>query len=211
VGEPLADAIAAAVRDSGQTVPTGAIDKLACYLRLLERWNRAYNLSAVRDAATMVPRHVADSLSIRPWLPEGALLDIGTGGGLPGVVIAIAEPERPVTLLDSGVKKARFLTQALIELDLPNAAVAQARAETWRPDAAFDVVVSRAFGSVRAFWDSARPFLAAGGQALAMKGRYPDSELATLPSDGLSCSVVRLEVAGQQGERHLVRLARPTP
>lgn len=206
----LVPAIRQAVAQAGQTVPSGASEQLAHYVTLLDRWNRAYNLSAVRDTSAMVPRHVIDSLSVRPWLPPGSLLDIGTGAGLPGLVVAIVEPERQVVLLDSGAKKVRFLRQAIIELGLNNATPIQARAADWTASEPFDGVVARAFGSLVELWRLARPLLSPAGTILAMKGQYPDDELAALPADELSCSVERLFVPGLDGERHLVRLKQVT-
>jgi 16S rRNA (guanine527-N7)-methyltransferase len=208
VAAELSVAIAEVLEASDQAEATAAAGPLADYLALLTRWNRAYNLSAVRDPNTMVSRHIADSLSIRPWLPAGRLLDIGTGPGLPGLVVAIVEPYRPVVLLDSSAKKVRFLRQAAIEMGLTNTTAVQARADTWDGDGAFEVVVSRAFSSLTTFWRLAQPRLTGNGSALAMKGQYPEAELAALPKEGLSCKVNRLSVPGIDGDRHLVSLGR---
>jgi 16S rRNA (guanine527-N7)-methyltransferase len=208
VATPRETLIERTIAAAGQSAAPGSAARLAAYLDLLNRWNRAYNLSAVRDPEAMVARHVADSLSLRPWLPEGGLLDVGTGAGLPGLVVAITEPQRPLTLLDSGAKKIRFLQQVVIELGLDNVTVVQARAEGWQAEAPLAAVTSRAFASLATFWHVAAPLLAGGGEALAMKGQYPSQELAALPDEGLSCSVERLTVPGLQGERHLVRLSR---
>lgn len=210
VAAALETAIEETITAAGQAAPQGAVPRLARYLDLLSRWNRAYNLSAVRDSDAMVTRHVGDSLSIRPWLPTGALLDLGTGPGLPGLVVALVEPERPVTLLDSSGKKTRFLHQVVIELGLDNVRVVQDRAEVWRSQTGFSAVTSRAFAALPTFWAASAPLLAGDGQALAMKGQYPSDELAALPAEGLSCSIERLTVRGLEGERHLVRLSHAT-
>ncbi len=204
----LAAAIRESLAASDQSELWLAADPLGRYLDLLARWNRAYNLSAVRDPAAMVTRHVADSLSVRPWLPDGRLLDIGTGPGLPGLVIAIVEPNRPVVLLDSSAKKVRFLRQTAIELGLTNTTAVHARADSWGGDGSYEAIVSRAFSSLTTFWALAEPLLADNRQVFAMKGQYPEAELAALPGEGVSCTVNRLNVPGLDGDRHLVRLSR---
>jgi 16S rRNA (guanine527-N7)-methyltransferase len=185
----------------------GQVSKLLAYLDLLERWNRAYNLTAVRDPAEMVTRHLLDSLAVLPWIPGGRLLDAGTGAGLPGVPLAIARPELEVVLLDSGGKKIRFLENLRRELGLHNVAPVQARLETYAPEglisAPFDAIISRAFASLAAFAAAAR-HLAGVARLLAMKGRYPAAELAGLPDWLRVDSVERLAVPGLQAERHLV-------
>jgi len=178
-------------------------DVLLRYLDLLQRWNRSYNLTAISDPRAMVTHHLLDSLSVSPWVPEGRLLDAGTGAGLPGVPLAVARPELRVTLLDSAGKKIRFLNQVRRELGLENIEPVQARLETWQPLQPFSAVISRAFASLAAFAQAAR---AMAGEAvlLAMKGRYPAAELAGLPDWVSVRSVEKLEVPGLQEDRHLV-------
>jgi 16S rRNA (guanine527-N7)-methyltransferase len=185
----------------------GQVSMLLAYLDLLERWNRAYNLTAIRDPAEMVTRHLLDSLAVLPWIPGGRLLDAGTGAGLPGVPLAIARPDLEVTLLDSTGKKIRFLEQLRRELGLRNVAPVQARLETYAPQgltsAPFDAIISRAFASLAAFAEAAR-HLAGAARLLAMKGRYPAAELVELPAWLRVEAVERLAVPGLQEERHLV-------
>lgn len=185
----------------------GQVSRLLAYVDLLERWNRAYNLTAVRDPADMVTRHLLDSLAVLPWIPGGRLLDAGSGAGLPGVPLAIARPDLDVTLLDSAGKKIRFLEHLRRELGLRNATPVQARLEDYAPQdpvsAAFDAIISRAFASLAAFAAAAR-HLAGAARLLAMKGRYPAAELAELPAWLRVESVERLAVPGLQEERHLV-------
>ena len=188
---------------TGAAPDAGQVAQLLSYLDLLQRWNRSYNLTAVRDPADMVPRHLLDSLAILPWVPEGRLLDAGTGAGLPGVPLAIVRPRLQVTLLDSAGKKVRFLNQVRRELGLANIEPVQARLEAYRPAQPFDAIVSRAFASLADFAQAAR-HLAGSARLLAMKGRRPDEELAALPAwlrvDAVEC----VEVPGLQEQRHLV-------
>jgi 16S rRNA (guanine527-N7)-methyltransferase len=185
----------------------GQVSMLLAYLDLLGRWSRAYNLTAVRDPAEMVTRHLLDSLAVLPWIPGGRLLDVGSGAGLPGVPLAIARPKLEVILLDSGGKKIRFLEHLRRELGLRNATPVQARLEAWAPQglnsAPFGAIISRAFASLTAFAEAAR-HLAGAARLLAMKGRYPAAELAELPDWLRVESVERLAVPGLQEERHLV-------
>ena len=170
---------------------------------MLQRWNRSYNLTAVRDPAGMITRHLLDSLSILPWVPGRRLLDAGTGAGLPGIPLAIARPDLDVTLLDSSGKKVRFLNNLRRELGLQNVHPVQARLEEYDPPAHFDAIVSRAFASLVAFAEAAR-HLADKASLLAMKGRYPAAELEHLPDWVQLHSVEKLEVPGLQEDRHLV-------
>lgn len=184
----------------------GLADTLLAYVDLLTRWNRAYNLSAVREPSAMIERHVLDSLAILPWLPDGALLDLGSGAGLPGLPVAMAEPERAVTLLDTNGKKTRFLDHVALTLRLANVEVVKARAEQWQAPAPYAVVTSRAYTELAGFWRHAAPQLAPDGRAVAMKGRYPEDELAALPESGVSWTVERVDVPGLDAERHVVIL-----
>ena len=177
--------------------------KLLAYLDLLAHWNRAYNLTAIRDPADMIPRHLLDSLSVLPWVSGSRLLDAGSGAGLPGVPLAIARGDLEVVLLDSAGKKIRFLNQVVRELRLPNARPVQSRLESWEPDAGFDMIISRAFSSLAAFAQAAR-HLAGAARLLAMKGRYPAAELDDLPGWVQVQSVEKLRVPGLQEDRHLV-------
>jgi len=194
----------------GVRLPSEAADRLGAYLSLLERWNRAYNLTAVRDPEAMVVRHVLDSLSILPWLRGPRVLDVGSGAGLPGIPLAIARPEHEFCLLDSNGKRTRFLIQVAAELRLSNAGVVRGRVEDYRPKAPFDSVVSRAFATLAALVADAGRLCAPGGRLLAMKGVFPDDELARLPSGYSVVGVYPLRVPSLDAERHLVHLA-PAP
>ena len=178
-------------------------ETLLAFLGLLQRWNRAYNLTAIRDPHEMAVRHLLDSLSILPWIPAGRLLDAGTGAGLPGVPLAVARPELHVTLLDSAGKKIRFLNHVRRELSLPNIEPVQARLEDFQPETPYDAIVSRAFARLADFAAAARR-LAGGATLLAMKGRRPNAELEELPDWVEVRAIEKLEVPGLQEDRHLV-------
>lgn len=203
----LESQLALGVSALGVALPDGAIDRLAQYLRLLEKWNRVHNLTAIREPGQMVTLHVLDSLSVLPYLAQArTLVDVGSGAGLPGIPLAIARPDLHVTLLDSSHKKATFLEQARAELALENLAVACERVERWHPQAKFDAVVSRAFAELADFVQGARHLVAPGGAMLAMKGVHPFEEIAKLPSGFRLDRVVELSVPELEAKRHLVLL-----
>jgi len=189
-------------------LPNGARDRLLAFLGLLEKWNRTYNLTAIRDPLKMVTHHLLDSLTVVPHLPltsaDAALADVGSGGGMPGIPLAIARPEWAVTLNDSNQKKAAFLRQATIELDLRNVTVHSGRAEHWRPTRLFAVVISRGFAELADFVAACRHLIAPGGALAAMKGIYPHEELARVPASAGCGEVIRLHVPLMDAERHLV-------
>jgi 16S rRNA (guanine527-N7)-methyltransferase len=185
-------------------LPAGATDKLLAYLELLAKWNKTYNLTAIREPLRAVSHHLLDSLAVLRELPAGALADIGSGGGLPGIPLAIADPARRVTLNDSNRKKGAFLRQAIIELGLANTSVHIGRAEQWQPEERFAVVIARGFASLADFVSACRHLAAPSGVLAAMKGSHPPEELAALPH-GCDCSDVRkLDVPLLGAERHLV-------
>jgi len=180
------------------------IEKLLNYLDLLEHWNRAYNLTAVKGQADMITRHLLDSLSILPWIGSHNLLDAGTGAGLPGIPLALARPDLEVTLLDSSGKKIRFLNHVRRAMGLSNVIPVQARLESFSPDVQFERIVSRAFSDLASFAQAARRLAAAPSRILAMKGKYPESELKVLPEWLRVDSIEKLSVPGLQEDRHLV-------
>ncbi len=194
----------------GILLPDGAVERLAAYLALLERWNRAYNLTAVRDPDAMVIRHLLDSLSILPWINGPRVLDVGSGAGLPGIPLAVAWPSLEFCLLDSNGKRTRFLTQAVAELQLKNVEVVRSRVEDYQPAPLFNSVVSRAFATLADLLASAGRLCAPTGRLLAMKGVFPDDELARLPPGYVLAGVYPLHVPNLEAERHLVYLA-PAP
>lgn len=184
--------------------------QLLAYLALLIKWNKAYNLTAVRDPNEMVSRHLLDSLSVVPFVTEAGdnWLDVGSGGGMPGVPLAILFPERQFTLLDSNGKKTRFLTQVRLELKLANLQVIHSRVEAFTPEQPFSGIVSRAFSSLEDFSNWTRHLGNGQSQWLAMKGVHPDDELQALPADFRLSATHVLKVPGCQGQRHLLILRR---
>jgi 16S rRNA (guanine527-N7)-methyltransferase len=180
------------------------VERLERYLALLEKWNRVYNLTAIREPERMVTHHLLDSLAILPHVRGPRVLDVGSGAGLPGIPLAIAAPELAITLLDSSHKKAAFLQQAVAELGLANATVVADRVESWQTDARFDTIVSRAFADLGEFVAAAARLLAPGGVIAAMKGVHPHDEIERLPAGFRVREVLRLEVPLLDAERHLV-------
>ncbi|WP_263081409.1 16S rRNA (guanine(527)-N(7))-methyltransferase RsmG [Endozoicomonas sp. Mp262] len=181
---------------------------LGQYVELLAKWNKAYNLTAVREPDQMVSRHILDSLSIVPYIKGDNILDVGSGPGLPGIPLAIMYPEKRITTLDSNGKKTRFMTQAKIEMGLKNLTVVNTRVESYQPDHLFDGITSRAFSSLSDMVEGTKHLLADSGVYLAMKGLYPEEELSELTQQ-FSCELVEsisLNVPGSDGERHLVIL-----
>ena len=184
-----------------------ARQRLLAYVELLQRWNRVYNLSAVRDPLEMIDRHVLDSLSALPYLGSGPCLDVGSGAGLPGLVLAVARPELSWVLLDSNAKKCRFLEHARVALALDNVRVARSRVEDFHPGGRFSTIISRALSNLADFVAGARHLLAPGGRLLAMKGRDPEHELAALGGLSGQAEVVAVRLPGlEAGQRHLVIL-----
>jgi 16S rRNA (guanine527-N7)-methyltransferase len=191
--------------------PAGVREKLSAYLDLLAKWNRVYNLTAIRDRAQMQSHHVDDALAILPYLPDARgkrVLDVGSGGGIPGIPLAIARPDWRVVLLDANGKKAAFLTQAAIELGLANVRAVASRVENYAPDERFDIVISRAFSDLRTFAEAAAKHVGAGGVIVAMKGTLPQDEIDALPERVEVVGTPSLDVPGLDAERHLV-LMRP--
>lgn len=203
--------LTAGIAALGLALPDGAEAKLLAYLALLEKWNRVYNLTAVRDAERMVSHHLLDSLAAVPFFQGDGpdlirVLDVGSGGGLPGIPLAIARPELQVTLIDSIAKKTAFLLQAKAELGLNNVNVVTGRAEGYRPEACFDVITSRAFSDLKEFVTLTHHLLKPAGRWLAMKGLMPHEEVAYLPDWVKVSANHELVVPGLGASRHLIIL-----
>ncbi len=182
------------------------IDQLMAYLELFHKWNKTYNLSAVRDPSEMVHRHLLDSLSVVPHIEGERFIDVGTGGGLPGIPLAIIFPEKQFTLLDSAGKKIRFLFQVKTSLDLKNVAVENCRVESFQPTEKFSGVISRAFASIKDMIDGCHHLLEADGRFWAMKGQFPAAELSDVEKHYKVVDSFELTVPDSDGERHLIVL-----
>jgi 16S rRNA (guanine527-N7)-methyltransferase len=190
----------------GLALESGQEALLLDYLELLQKWNSAYNLTAVRDPAQMVIRHLLDSLAIAEHLRGYNVVDVGTGAGLPGIPLAIVYPQRNFSLLDSNGKKTRFLFQVKTALRLDNMQVHHQRVESFRPSEPYDAVLSRAFASLADMVAGCRHLLAGEGRFFAMKGIYPEQELATLDTECEVIAVHSLAVPGLSEQRHLVEM-----
>lgn len=180
---------------------------LSRYVLLLQKWNTAYNLTAVRELEAMVSKHILDSLAILPWLHGQRIVDVGTGAGLPGIPLAIAQPDRHFVLLDSNGKKIRFLQEVKRQLNLENVEIVQFRVENYHQAPCFDTVISRAFSSLEQMIQWTQHLIAPQGIWLAMKGRYPDTELVTMDKP---YRVERYQVQGIEGERCCVLINNAT-
>lgn len=180
------------------------VAKLMDYLSLLVKWNKTYNLTAIREPEKMLTHHLLDSLSVVPHLQGAAIIDIGSGAGLPGVPIALSRPETHVTMLDSNQKKTTFIRQACIQLTLNNALVTCERAENWVPEKKYDIVISRAFSDLSTFIQVAGHLCQCEGRMYAMKGAYPHDEIYQLPASVNVEQIIPLAVPGLEAERHLV-------
>ncbi|HHH45558.1 MAG TPA: 16S rRNA (guanine(527)-N(7))-methyltransferase RsmG [Thiotrichales bacterium] len=179
---------------------------LAAYLELLVRWNRVYNLTAVRDPEQMVTIHLLDSLSAQPYLHGKRVADVGSGAGLPGIPLAVMDPRRRFHLVEPSAKKSRFLEQVRIALDLGNVAVHAVRAEALETGLGYDTVISRALGPLGRVWRQAAHLLAPGGRMIFMKGRSPQVELQQLPIQPEAVRIQRVRVPGLDAERHIVTI-----
>ncbi|WP_442808711.1 16S rRNA (guanine(527)-N(7))-methyltransferase RsmG [Trinickia soli] len=207
------DLLRAGAKELNVPLADEQFEQLADYVALLAKWNAVYNLTAIRDPRQMVTHHILDSLSIVPHIAarEGrSILDVGSGGGLPGIVLAIALPERSVTLNDIVQKKTAFQAQAKAELKLDNLSVVTGRVENLRPGievpGKFDAIVSRAFAELADFVTLARHLVSERGAIWAMKGVRPDAEIGRLPAGARVVDVIRLQVPSLEAERHLVEV-----
>ena len=203
-----AEELSLGARQLGIDLSDSQHSQLLAYLALLIKWNKAYNLTAVRDPDEMVSRHLLDSFSVVPFIAGDRWLDVGSGGGMPGIPLAILFPEMKVTVLDSNGKKTRFLTQVKLELKLDNLEVIHSRVEAFKPELPFTGIVSRAFSSLEDFTEWTRHLGDTDTRWLAMKGLHPADELVALPTDFHLDSAQALTVPGCQGQRHLLILRR---
>jgi 16S rRNA (guanine527-N7)-methyltransferase len=205
-GGPAAATLVSGAAALGLALAPGQIERLLGFLALLTRWNRAYNLTAVRDPGEMVPRHLLDSLVILPYLYGESVLDLGTGAGLPGLPLAVCDPDRHYWLLDGNGKKVRFVRQVVLELGLTQVVPVHERIEAYRPGRKFSTIVSRAVATIAQIQAAAAPLLERPGRLLVMKGRYPQDELQDPALRDLDVAVHKLFVPFLEGERHLIEI-----
>lgn len=191
------------IEQLGLSVSSETQIRLLDYLNLLVKWNKVYNLTAIRDPGQMVIHHLLDSLAVMPYMKSGKWLDVGSGAGLPGLVVAIAQPDWSITLLDSNSKKTGFMQQAVIEMNLTNVQVCCTRVEEFRTAVKFDGIISRAFTELGDFLRITRHLIADNGRWLAMKG-LPEQELAGVKADCKIENVIPLSVPGLKAARCLV-------
>ncbi|RFU47420.1 16S rRNA (guanine(527)-N(7))-methyltransferase RsmG [Paraburkholderia sp. DHOC27] len=211
--EALSSLLVEGVEELGLDLSQSQLDKLLDYVALLGKWNAVYNLTAIRDPRQMLIQHILDSLSIVPHLAgrgPSSVLDVGSGGGLPGIVLAIVLPDWTITVNDIVHKKTAFQSQAKVELGLGNLSVVTGRVESLQPGvevpAKFDVIVSRAFAELADFVTLARHLVAQNGAIWAMKGVRPDGEIERLPAGAEARQVIRLKVPSLDAERHLIEV-----
>lgn len=180
--------------------------RLIDFIKLIEKWNRVYNLTAVRDPVKMIPVHLLDSLSVIRYINGANIADVGSGAGIPGIPLAICQPDKQFVLVDSDAKKTRFMQQAVMELRLTNVRVCRARVEDFPETQRFDTVVCRAFSNIAEFVNSAGSLCKRAGRLLALKGKHPGKELAQLPIGYEVVTVDRLVVLGLERQRHVVEI-----
>ncbi|HUW98213.1 MAG TPA: 16S rRNA (guanine(527)-N(7))-methyltransferase RsmG [Acidiferrobacter sp.] len=195
-------------RELGLAASHATTERLLAYLEIMSRWNRTFNLTAIRDPEEMVTRHILDSLAVLPHIPAGTLLDVGSGAGLPGIPLALINPIRSVTLLDKSHKRVDFLTEVAAQLVLPNVTLVCQRVEDYRPARPFDVVIARAFASLHDIVTATDHLLAEHGVLIAMKGALPTEELAAIGPPFVVRAVHAMRVPGLAAKRHLLVLAR---
>jgi 16S rRNA (guanine527-N7)-methyltransferase len=205
----LAQILKDGVRQLSLQLNEAQCDKLLDYVSLLQKWNGVYNLTAVRDPMQMMTQHLLDSLAALPaFVGRHNILDVGAGGGLPGIVLAIARPDMQVSLIDTVQKKTAFLTQVKSELGLSNVTVHSGRVEQLKDVEKFDAITSRAFSDLNDFISLSEHLMKDGGIYIAMKGVIPQDEITALPADWKVKEIVPLKVPGMQAERHLILMNR---
>ncbi|MGF1687534.1 16S rRNA (guanine(527)-N(7))-methyltransferase RsmG [Photobacterium japonica] len=199
--------LAQLIAQTDLTVTEQQIDQLVGYVAMLDKWNKAYNLTSVRDPYEMLVKHIMDSIVVSPHLQGERFIDVGTGPGLPGIPLAIMNPDKDFTLLDSLGKRIRFIRQVLHELKITNVTAVQSRVEAFQPEVGFDMVLSRAFASLNDMVSWCQHLPTEQGCFLALKGQFNQQEVAELPTWCSVTEVKSLQVPELEGERHLVILA----
>lgn len=205
-GNNVLNKLAHLLAEAGILLSDRQQQQLVAYVELLNKWNKAYNLTSVRDPNEMLVRHILDSIIVAPHLEGHRFIDVGTGPGLPGIPLAIVLPEARFTLLDSLGKRIRFLRQVQHELKLENVTPVQSRVEDFTPELLFDGVISRAFASLTDMVTWCHHLPAKTGQFYALKGMLPEDEIAQLPGHFSVENIIKLQVPQLDGERHLVTI-----
>ncbi|MDP1682325.1 MAG: 16S rRNA (guanine(527)-N(7))-methyltransferase RsmG [Burkholderiales bacterium] len=201
----LSDDLLSGLSALGVVLDSAQQKKLLNYIALIVKWNKVYNLTAVREPEAMIGHHLLDSLAVLPHLTGvQRLIDVGSGAGLPGIPLAIARPDMQIALLDSNHKKTTFMRQACLELGLTNAEVVCERVENWQPQDKYDTVISRAYSELKEFVRLSAHLVAKGGKLYAMKGLYPTEEITQLKAGAKVEAVMPLTVPGLEAQRHLV-------
>jgi 16S rRNA (guanine527-N7)-methyltransferase len=197
-----------ALKENNLALSDDKEQKLIAYLDLMQAWNRVFNLTTITEPRDMIYLHLIDSLVVQPFLSGDRLLDVGTGAGLPGIPLAIADPEKKWILLDKNNKKIRFLRQVIAELNLRNIEAIHSRSEDFHPKECFDSILSRAFGTICLFAQTSEHLLCPNGKLIAMKGKYPEQELDNMPDHFKLQDVMRLNIKGINIERHIIRIVK---
>lgn len=206
--EVLIKTLALRLKEAELFIPEAIQSKLIDYLELLSKWNTIHNLTAIHDPVEMINHHLLDSLVLLLFLPPGKIIDVGTGAGLPGIPLALCKPEEKIVLIDSKQKKVAFVQHVISSLRLANAVAMGARVESYRPEKMqFELVISRAFGSLSEFIDCSKHLLATKGRFVAMKGALDATELAALPSGFSIEKIVPIRIPGVIALRHLIFIA----
>ena len=206
MSDSFLDQLQQGVKAMGLLAADLPLQSYVSYIELLVQWNSAYNLTAIRDSEKMLAYHILDSLSILPFIHGNDCLDIATGAGLPGIILALARPDTHWTLLDGNNKKTRFVQQAVITLNVKNVEIISSRIEKYQADHLFTTVVSRAFTSLDAFYTCSHHLLAPGGHMLAMKGPDPENEISELSTEEVTTTIIPLSVPGVTAGRTLVQI-----
>jgi 16S rRNA (guanine527-N7)-methyltransferase len=206
MNQKIQELLSKGIAEVGLQVPEEQLDKLLAFLSLLKKWNATFNLSGVSDIESMVSLHLLDSLAINPYLKGDTFVDFGSGGGLPGIPLAILNPKKKFVLIDSNGKKTRFLFQVRTELCLDNVSVENCRIEHYQNKQQIDMVMCRAFSTLEDAVNKLQPLLSGNCSLLAMKGIYPEEEISNLPSGFEVSMITKLEVPGISSQRHVLEV-----
>ncbi|MFQ3198164.1 MAG: 16S rRNA (guanine527-N7)-methyltransferase [Paraglaciecola sp.] len=206
--QALSDLLRKHINKTQLQVSSKQIVQLVEFVNLLHKWNKAYNLTSVRDPKEMVVKHIMDSIIVAPHLTEQQYIDVGTGPGLPGIPLAIMHPDKSFILLDSLGKRVRFMKQVAYELKLANIQPVQSRVEDFASQVPIDAVLSRAFASLKDMLHWCQHLVDSAGTFVALKGQLPQQEIEELPEGFKITEIVRLDIPDLTGERHLIKIVK---